>query len=439
MIIWLLWDPSEGELRVKNAEQSFILLPIHTSLADCLVQTAGFSSDAALLLTDNRVLATEAETFDIPTVSLAQTEDLLPILVEDARHMNSQWSYSLVQWYLANHRDLPWRRTKSPYAVWVSEIMLQQTRVEAVIGYYTRFMGRFPTVKTLADADIDEVLKYWEGLGYYSRARNLHKAAKCIMEQYQGTFPSAIKELEGLPGIGAYTAGAIASIAFDVPAAAVDGNVLRVLSRLYALWDDIMTDYTRRRVTALIEANIPLQAPGDFTQSLMELGALVCIPGRPRCEVCPLSFECKAHMLHVEEQLPVRIPKTKVREQKRAVFLFFNEDRVLLHRRPEGTVLGGLYEFPGVDLVNGAASTVDQAFFDAYGIQPKGTVECGEAVHRFTHIHWHMTICTSDLVPEQVPEDGSWLWADAATLDQIMIPTAFKSAMKLVKQRFSCI
>ncbi len=436
----MLWDPSEGDLEIKNAEKSFVFRPIETTLAACIAQTEGFSSDAAVLLTDSLSLSAEAAALDIRIQSISRTDDILPLLMDDARQESNAWSRSLVRWYLADHRDLPWRRTKSPYAVWVSEIMLQQTRVEAVVGYYNRFMTRFPSVQSLAEADIEEVLKYWEGLGYYSRARNLHKAARCIVEKYDGRFPETVDALLKLPGIGAYTAGAIASIAFDVPAPAVDGNVLRVLSRLYALWDDIMTEYTRKRITALTEANIPLQQPGAYTQGLMELGALVCIPGHPRCDVCPLSADCKAHMLNIEEQLPVRIPKTKIREQRRAVYLFFDEDKVLLHRRPEGTVLGGLFEFPGVDIDECSSQDADQRFFEEYDIRPDHTVRRGEAVHRFTHIHWHMTIFSSDLSDAScVPENGDWLWADREVLDRIMIPTAFKSAMKLVKQRFSCI
>ena len=411
------------------------MYPIRQTLTACIQQAEGFSSDAAILITDQDSLIKEAATLDIPVISRSAATD--QTLADAEAACDETWPFTLVQWYLQEHRDLPWRRTRSPYAVWVSEIMLQQTRVEAVIGYYDRFMERFPTVEALAGAQIDEVLKYWEGLGYYSRARNLHAAAQVIIAEYGGNFPETTEKLRKLPGIGAYTAGAIASIAYGVPAAAVDGNVLRVLARLYALWDDILTENTKRCVTRLVEAHIPLQAAGEFTQSLMELGALVCIPQNPRCEQCPLRTECKANLSGCTDQLPIRISKTKVKDQKRVVYLIFNSGKVLMHKRPEEGLLGGLYEFPGVDVADRTTQTADQRFMEAYGLELIHTKNVGEAEHKFTHIHWHMRICTSELAQIPTQLNGDWLWADPEMLDRIMIPSAFKRSLELAKKRFS--
>lgn len=385
-----------------------------------------------MLITRDPALAAQAEKLDI--LVLTEGSSLEQQLAELEAENPESWPLTLVQWYLKDHRDLPWRRTQDPYAVWISETMLQQTRVEAVISYYNRFMERFPTVKTLAAADIDEVLKYWEGLGYYSRARNLHKAAIQVTEQYGGHFPATAAELRALPGIGPYTAGAIASIAFGAAEPAVDGNVLRVLARLYALGEDILAEHTRKAITRLTGAHIPPQAASAFTQGLMELGALVCIPGHPRCEACPLQAECKAHMLGLEEQLPVRINKTKVRKEERTVFLVFYDHKVLLHRRPEGTLLGGLYEFPGVQKDEPATA---KDFLKAYGIRISDIKYLATAQHRFTHILWDMNICEARLEQEDAPSGADWILADREQIGQIMLPSAFKMPLELAMQRLT--
>lgn len=429
MIKYLLWDPREILLPEPDWERRFLLCPIQTTLADCIQQTAGFSSDAAVLITRDPALAEQALSLDI--LVLTEGSSLEQQLADlEAEHMES-WPLTLVQWYHKDHRDLPWRRTQDPYAVWISETMLQQTRVEAVISYYNLFMERFPTVQALAAAEIDEVLKCWEGLGYYSRARNLHKAAIQVTEEYGGRFPETAAELRALPGIGPYTAGAIASIAFGAAEPAVDGNVLRVLARLYALGDDILTDHTRKAITRLTGAHIPPQAASAFTQGLMELGALVCIPGHPRCDACPLQAECKAHMLGIEEQLPMRINKTKVRKEERTVYLIFHDHKVLLHRRPEGTLLGGLYEFPGVPAEDG------QTFFETFGIRIGDERFLATAQHRFTHILWDMRIYESRMEQEDAPSGADWILADREQIGQIMLPSAFKKPLELAMQRLT--
>ncbi|MFW5868776.1 MAG: A/G-specific adenine glycosylase, partial [Armatimonadota bacterium] len=210
----------------------------------------------------------------------------------------------LLAWFDAHRRDLPWRRTSDPYRIWVSEIMLQQTQVDRVIDYYERFLVAFPTVEALAEAPIDDVLRLWEGLGYYSRARNLHAAARVIVQEHGGEFPRSPEAIRALPGIGEYTAGAVQSIAFGVPVPAVDANVIRVLARLFAVEGDVSAGEERRRIADLAAEVVPDDRPGDFNQALMELGALLCIPGRPGCLICPLSEVCRAKLRGLQATIP---------------------------------------------------------------------------------------------------------------------------------------
>ncbi|MBQ3141261.1 MAG: A/G-specific adenine glycosylase, partial [Clostridia bacterium] len=256
----------------------------------------------------------------------------------------------LLDWYAQNKRVLPWRENTDPYRVWVSEIMLQQTRVEAVIPYYLRFLERFPSVQALADAPEDELLKAWEGLGYYSRARNLQKTARIVCEKFGGRFPSDYEQLLKLPGIGVYTAGAIASIAFEKPTPAVDGNVLRVLSRLTESHDDITEPAVKARFTQLLADVYPSTRRGDFTQSLMELGATVCVPNGPaRCGQCPLAQLCKAQLHGIQHLLPVKAPKQTRRSEDKTVLLLRCGQRYAVRRREPDGLLGGLWEFPSLN------------------------------------------------------------------------------------------
>lgn len=254
---------------------------------------------------------------------------------------------ALLAWWDRGRRDLPWRRTQDPYAVWVSEIMLQQTRIDTVIPYYHRFLSKLPTVESLARARIDTVLKLWEGLGYYSRARNLHKAAGVIVRQCGGRFPQEVEGLQKLPGVGRYTAGAIASIAFGQPAPLVDGNVIRVLSRIFCIREDPTRSGVKNRIWHLAESLVCTKRPGDLNQSMMELGALVCKPLNPDCPNCPVKRLCQARKENLQNDLP-RMPKAKKLPQYTiAVGIVSKNGKVLIgKRRPEG-MLGGLWEFPG--------------------------------------------------------------------------------------------
>ena len=255
----------------------------------------------------------------------------------------------LLDWYNTHRRDLPWRESTDPYRVWVSEIMLQQTRVAAVLPYYRRWMEALPDVAALAAVEEDRLMKLWEGLGYYSRARNLQRAAKVVMENHGGRFPDTFEGLRALPGIGDYTAGAVASIAFHRPVPAVDGNVLRITARLAALGEDILSPGGRRLFTDMVAELVPPDRPGDFNQALMDLGATVCLPnGQPDCGACPLAALCAAHAAGRETDFPVKRKKQTRRREEMTVYLLLREGRIALRRREARGLLAGLWEFPHI-------------------------------------------------------------------------------------------
>jgi A/G-specific adenine glycosylase len=254
----------------------------------------------------------------------------------------------LLAWYQRHRRDLPWRRTRDPYAIWVAEIMLQQTRVETVIDYYERFLVRFPTLEALADAPLDDVLKAWEGLGYYARARNLHKAARLVIYDLGGHLPPTPEALLLLPGIGHYTAAALASIAFGHRSVALDGNLRRVLCRLFGIDDDPGRSNTQRRLEKLAFSIMPLGDAGDFNQAFMDLGATICTPANPRCLICPLSSVCCARLEGIQDELPIRATRTHRPHRDVTAGVIWDDDgHLLITQRPLDGLLGGLWEFPG--------------------------------------------------------------------------------------------
>jgi A/G-specific adenine glycosylase len=253
----------------------------------------------------------------------------------------------LLDWYEKNARDLPWRSTSDPYKIWVSEIMLQQTRVETVLPYYQRWMERFPTAGDLAEAEEDEVLNSWEGLGYYRRALNLYRAVKEVQDNYGGEIPKDPQKLEGLPGIGPYTAGAISSIAFDQQAPILDGNIRRVFSRLFKIQEPLGESKTERGMWDIARELVPAKRPGDFNQALMELGALICLPSNPKCDICPLHQLCSARDLGIQDQLPIRKKKNPLPHLQVTAAIFQKNKKVLLTKRPPEGLLGGMWEFPG--------------------------------------------------------------------------------------------
>ena len=333
----------------------------------------------------------------------------------------------LLDWYRTNRRDLPWRRTRDPYPVLVSEIMLQQTRAETVKPYFHRFMATLPTVEALANADEPTLLKLWEGLGYYSRVRNLQRAARAVMETHSGVIPADFDALLKLPGVGRYTAGAVASIAYDIPVPAVDGNVLRVLARLTGDDTDILSPAAKKTAEATLAPLVPTPGAGDFTQSLIELGALVCTPGEPRCGDCPLHLLCEAKRTGKERELPVRISKTKRRVEDRTVLVIRCTDsdgarRVALRKRPPEGLLGGLYEFPCLD----GHATPEEAGkqLAALGLTVTAVTPLPPAKHLFSHIEWRMIGYAVEAAAPTPAAD--WFWAESGETDGVYaIPSAY--------------
>ena len=327
----------------------------------------------------------------------------------------------LLPWYRHNRRDLPWRADTQPYHVWLSEIMLQQTRVEAVKGYYARFLDALPDIAALAVCDDDQLHKLWEGLGYYSRVRNLKKAAQVIMDQYDGCFPQNHADVLALPGIGDYTAGAICSICFSQPTPAVDGNVLRVCSRLLDDPSPIDLPATKKRVTRELAEIYPEDA-GDFTQALMELGATVCGPNRkPDCENCPCKAICLGYQHGTAEALPVKAPKKEKRQEDRTVFLFCCGGRYALEKRPEKGLLAGLWQFPNVTGHLSLTEALEKTA--ALGLRPAEIRREVMKKHIFTHIQWNM----KGFYLEIAEPAGNFHWFTKEEInEQAALPTAFR-------------
>ncbi|WP_369282911.1 A/G-specific adenine glycosylase [Oscillibacter sp. GMB15532] len=329
----------------------------------------------------------------------------------------------LLFWYRANARDLPWRKTRDPYRIWVSEVMLQQTRVAAVLGYYARFLTAFPTVEALADAPEEVLMKQWEGLGYYSRARNLQRAARMVAMTMEGRFPDTYEELLALPGVGDYTASAVASAAFGLREPAVDGNVLRVVTRLTDCHDDIADSGTKKAVREQIGALVPHDSEDIriFNQALMELGAVVCVPnGPPKCAQCPLMGRCLGRSRGTAERLPVKSPKKARRIEEKTVFLFLRDGKIALRKRPEDGLLAGLWEFPNEEGALDETAAAGQCA--RWALSPRAWKRRLTAKHIFTHVEWHMT-CYVLEVSGSGPEDFSW--ADGPALDRLAVPSAF--------------
>jgi len=323
---------------------------------------------------------------DVVTDSLTIADKVRVILENPTLY---ELSGSVVKWFQENKRDLPWRAVKDPYHIWVSEIMLQQTRVEAVKPYYERFLKELPTVEALAEEPEDRLLKLWEGLGYYNRVRNMRKAAKQIVIDYQGRFPDTFEEIRSLPGIGDYTAGAISSIAYGLPKPAVDGNVLRVITRITGDDGDITKQSTRKRITEKLEQVIPRNAPGDFNQALIELGALICLPnGEPKCRKCPAYKYCEARKQGRVESFPVKSKQKERKIEQRTILVFKDTDKIAIAKRPPKGLLAGLYELPGV---SGHLDLEEvKSYCKTIGLMPVHIKKLSHARHIFSHIEWHM-------------------------------------------------
>lgn len=334
----------------------------------------------------------------------------------------------LLIWFDANKRSLPWREEVSPYRVWVSEIMLQQTRVEAVKPYFERFITELPDIEALAKAKEERLLKLWEGLGYYNRVRNMQKAAVQIMEEYGGNMPSDYDKLLQLKGIGSYTAGAIASIAFQKKVPAVDGNVLRVLSRLTMDGDDIADTKVKKRVEKELEQIMPERA-GDFNQALMELGAIVCLPnGEPKCAECPWREFCQAFLEERIEEFPYKSALKKRNIERKTVLIIRDGKKLLLHKRPRTGLLAGMYEFPMMEGWHNSDSIIQ--YVRSLGCEPLRVEPVREAKHIFTHKEWHMKgyiVRTQafDYGGGYVPQEGYFLAEPEKIKEEYPIPSAF--------------
>ena len=354
-----------------------------------------------------------------------------PIERVNRLYKEKEWSHLLLKWYQQNKRDLPWRQTYDPYAIWVSEIMLQQTRVETVKDFYRRFLENFPDVETLATATEADVLKLWEGLGYYSRARNMQKAAKLMVTEYQGAFPSHYSELCALPGIGAYTAGAIASIAFGEAVPAIDGNVKRVSSRLFGIRENIDSPASQKIIVTNLMESLPENDAANFNQAMMELGDTICTPRAPSCEQCPLDRDCDAFEEGDQESLPVHEKKSPAKEIDISVSILTWQKNVLLFHRSE-RLLHGLYVFYLLEQESDPVR-IREALHQE-GINATFVTNAGEASHIFTHRIWRMKLYHYRLLEK--PSD-IWLQAhDAVLADEFAIaklalPTAMKAAKKI--------
>ncbi|QIB69356.1 A/G-specific adenine glycosylase [Aminipila butyrica] len=345
----------------------------------------------------------------------------------------AQFQKDLLNWYHKNARVLPWRSQPSPYRVWISEMMLQQTRVDTVIPYFQRFMEALPDIPALAEVTEDKLLKLWQGLGYYNRALNLKKTAQVLMSQYGGQLPPDREALLALPGIGPYSAGAISSIAFGRAVPAVDGNVLRIMARLLASYEDINQGAHKKKMQAFMEKLVSPEEPGNFNQGLMDLGAGICLPnGQPKCPDCPVQAHCKAYRQELTALIPVKIPKKKRRIEEKTVFVIAWQERYALQKRKSGGLLPNLWEFPNRE--GHLKPEESRELLKDMGIQAVSITPLAASKHIFSHIEWHMK---GFLVTGEVDERGAspFTWVTKEEIQQeYSIPTAFQAYTKSLEE-----
>jgi A/G-specific adenine glycosylase len=347
------------------------------------------------------------------------------------REKEVQFVGQLIDWFRYNQRTLPWRVNKNPYKVWVSEIMLQQTRVNAVISYFHRFIDRFPTVQSLAEASLEDIYQVWEGLGYYSRAKKMHEAAQIIQNQQGGIFPDTYEKVKALPGIGEYSAGAILSIAYNQPYAAVDGNVLRVFARIFRIKKNILDSKTKKEINALVTANISLASPSEYTESIMELGALVCLPKNPKCLVCPIQGSCLAFKHGEQEKIPIRVDKTIQIEEEMVVLVIRCYHTIWMEKRKDKGLLAGFWQIPNF-LVDSSQNIVDQIKnFSHKNYFSKGEPQfLFQEKHIYSHRIWKMKVyeIIIESSPLQNSETSRWIPWDE--LQNFPIGGAFRKIIK---------
>ncbi len=334
----------------------------------------------------------------------------------------------LLSWYNSEARRLPWRENRDPYRIWISEIMLQQTRVETVIPYFNRFLDAFPTLEALAASDERQLLKLWEGFGYYNRARNLRKAAIAVITEYNGQIPRDYQALLKLPGIGEYTAGSVASIAFDIPVPAVDGNVLRVFSRLTDSFESISLPATKKNVRAAITAILPEKHPGRFNQAIMELGALICLPrGAAKCTECPVKSCCQAFRKGHAAVLPVKDPPKKRKIEEHTLIICITPSQILLHQRPEHGLLSQLWEYPNMDGFLSPREVRNLLSVWQWTVSPVRLMQLPPSRHIFTHLEWRMRAYLAFTTAAFSPPAG-FQWVPLAEVSRIYaIPSAFQA------------
>ena len=358
-------------------------------------------------------------------------------LAEDRRRARGVRE-NLLQWYDREKRDLPWRHSRDPYAIWLSETMLQQTRVDTVIPYYERFLQRFPSIHDLADANTDDVLGHWAGLGYYSRARNLQAAARRVVDDFDGRLPEDAAALRDLPGIGRYTAGAVASIAFDQPEPLVDGNVARVFSRLLGIREDIKQSPTIDRLWREAAALVQGKRPGDLNQALMELGALVCTPRAPRCYDCPLRRRCDARRRGDADRLPIKSRNRPPQRVAATAAWLLRGGRVLAVRRPAGELMGGLWELPGGEFTGqtAPARALRIALQKGLGIEARALRRVGRVEHQFTHRRLQLFVFRGECAPGRVSRSGfdAHRWVAPGRLASLPHGAATRKALALLKE-----
>lgn len=422
---------------VEAGYESYILFVIQMKGISCFTPNSCAQPEFADALTRAGQAGVKILAYDcLVTENGMDLADPVPVELEWQQIVLKRAEGPLLMWYDDNKRKLPWREKPTPYRVWISEIMLQQTRVEAVKPYFNRFMEELPDIEALADIDEDALLKLWEGLGYYSRARNLQKAARQIVEEYEGQMPSDFDALKKLQGIGSYTAGAIASIAFGQPVPAVDGNVLRVISRLLEEDGDIMNPSVRRNMEERLKRVMPLDRPGDFNQALMELGATVCLPnGTPQCGSCPWEDICRARQNHSQLDYPKKSAKKPRKAEQRTVLVIRDGSCVAIRKRPAGGLLAGLYEFPSME--GNVTQEEILAWLKERGVQAIRIEKLPPSKHIFTHREWHMTgfsVRVDELEP--MKEDRSLLFVRPEETEQkYPIPSAFAAYTKYLNIR----
>lgn len=413
---------------VKAGYQAYILLVIQMKGVSYFAPNRETQPEFANALLEARKAGVKIIAYDC---LITEDSMVIDVPVPVKLSLLDRIAQPLLFWYDRGRRILPWREEPTPYHVWVSEIMLQQTRVEAVKPYYDRFMRSLPGIKELSEAEEEELLKLWEGLGYYNRVRNLNKAAITIMEEYDGRMPDCYEELIKLPGIGSYTAGAIASIAYGKPVPAVDGNVLRVLARLRCDDRDIMQQSVKKQVEEELFGVMPVDRPGDFNQALMELGAMVCIPnGDPKCCQCPFENICMAHEQARELQFPVKAKKKPRAIEEKTVLIIRDENKAALHRRPKKGLLAGMYEFPNIE---GHLSEKEVLLrLKEMGLSVLRIEPLPKSKHIFTHKEWHMigySVRVDELARRETDSELIFVEQREAR-DKYPIPSAYSAYLK---------